>query len=38
LIQEFVKEAKGADIRCFCVGNKVVASMKRQGALLNWLK
>jgi len=32
LIQEFVEEAKGADIRCFCVGNKVVASMKRQGA------
>lgn len=32
LIQEFVKEAKGADIRCLCVGDKVVASMKRQGA------
>lgn len=32
LIQEFVKEAKGADIRCFVVGDKVVASMKRQGA------
>lgn len=32
LIQEFVKEAKGADIRCFVIGNKVVASMKRQGA------
>ena len=32
LIQEFVKEAKGADIRCFCVGDKVVAAMKRQGA------
>lgn len=32
LIQEFVKEANGSDIRCFCIGNKVVAAMKRQGA------
>jgi len=32
LIQEFVKEAKGADIRCLVVGGKVVAAMKRQGA------
>lgn len=32
LVQEFIKEAKGADIRCFVVGGKVVASMKRQGA------
>lgn len=32
LVQEFIKEAKGADIRCFVVGNRVVASMKRQGA------
>lgn len=32
LVQEFVKEANGADIRCFVVGNKVVAAMKRQGA------
>ncbi len=31
-IQEFIKEAGGADIRCFVVGGKVVASMKRQGA------
>ncbi|MBO6574370.1 MAG: 30S ribosomal protein S6--L-glutamate ligase [Rhodothermales bacterium] len=31
LVQEFVKEAGGADIRCFVVGNKVVASMLRQG-------
>lgn len=30
LVQEYVKEAKGADIRCFVIGNKVVASMKRQ--------
>ena len=31
LVQEFIKEAGGADIRCFVVGDKVVASMKRQG-------
>lgn len=31
LVQEFIKEAKGADIRCFVVGDKVVAAMKRQG-------
>lgn len=30
LVQEFVKEAGGMDIRCFVIGNKVVASMKRQ--------
>lgn len=30
LVQEFIKEAKGADIRCFVVGEKVVAAMKRQ--------
>jgi ribosomal protein S6--L-glutamate ligase len=30
LVQEFVKEAGGADIRCFVVGEKVVAAMKRQ--------
>lgn len=32
LVQEFVKEAGGADIRCFVVGGKVVAAIKRQGA------
>lgn len=32
LVQEFIKEADGADIRCIVVGGKVVASMKRQGA------
>lgn len=32
LVQEFIKEAKGADIRCFVIGGKVVAAMKRQGA------
>lgn len=30
LVQQFIKEAGGADIRCFVVGDKVVASMKRQ--------
>lgn len=30
LVQEYIKEAKGADIRCFVIGNKVVAAMKRQ--------
>ncbi|WP_019021974.1 MULTISPECIES: 30S ribosomal protein S6--L-glutamate ligase [unclassified Thioalkalivibrio] len=30
LVQEYIKEAKGADIRCFVIGDKVVASMKRQ--------
>ncbi len=32
LVQDFVKEADGADIRAFVVGDDVVASMKRQGA------
>jgi ribosomal protein S6--L-glutamate ligase len=30
LAQEYVKEAGGADIRCFVIGDKVVAAMKRQ--------
>lgn len=30
MVQEYIKEANGADIRCFVVGNEVVASMKRQ--------
>lgn len=30
LVQEFIKEAQGADLRCFVVDGKVVASMKRQ--------
>jgi len=32
MVQEFIKEAGGADIRCFVVGGKVVAAMQRQGA------
>jgi ribosomal protein S6--L-glutamate ligase len=30
LVQEFIKEAGGSDVRCFVVGGKVVATMKRQ--------
>ncbi|KDE40707.1 MAG: 30S ribosomal protein S6--L-glutamate ligase [Nitrincola lacisaponensis] len=30
LVQEFIKEAKGSDIRAFVVGGKVVAAMMRQ--------
>jgi ribosomal protein S6--L-glutamate ligase len=30
MAQEFIKEAGGADIRCFVIGDKVVAAMKRQ--------
>jgi ribosomal protein S6--L-glutamate ligase len=29
MVQEFIKEAGGSDIRCFVVGEKVVAAMKR---------
>ena len=31
MVQEFIKEAGGADIRCFVVGGKVVAAMMRKG-------
>ncbi|MBX3431918.1 MAG: 30S ribosomal protein S6--L-glutamate ligase [Pirellulales bacterium] len=31
LVQEFIKEAGGSDIRAFVVGGRVVAAMKRQG-------
>ena len=31
MVQEFIKEAGGADIRCFVIGDKVVASMMRKG-------
>lgn len=30
LVQEYIGEAGGADIRCFVIGDKVVAAMKRQ--------
>ena len=29
LVQEFIKEARGSDIRCFVIGDQVVASMMR---------
>jgi ribosomal protein S6--L-glutamate ligase len=32
LVQEYIKEAGGADIRCLVIGGKVVAAMKRQAA------
>jgi len=31
MVQEYIKEAGGADIRCLVIGDKVVAAMKRQG-------
>lgn len=30
MVQEYIRESGGADIRCFVVGGKVVAAMKRQ--------
>jgi ribosomal protein S6--L-glutamate ligase len=30
LVQEYIEEAKGRDIRCFVVGNEVVAAIERQ--------
>jgi ribosomal protein S6--L-glutamate ligase len=30
LVQEFIQEARGTDIRCFVVGGKVVAAMERK--------
>ncbi len=30
MVQEYIKEAGGADIRCLIIGDKVVAAMKRQ--------
>ncbi len=30
VVQEFIAEAQGADLRCFVVGHRVVASMRRQ--------
>ncbi len=32
LVQEFIKEAGGSDIRCFVIGDKVVAAMMRKAA------
>ncbi|WP_088329443.1 30S ribosomal protein S6--L-glutamate ligase [Lacimicrobium sp. SS2-24] len=30
MVQEYIREAGGADIRCLIIGDKVIASMKRQ--------
>lgn len=30
LVQEYIAESKGSDLRCFVIGDKVVAAMKRQ--------
>ncbi|KTD65554.1 30S ribosomal protein S6--L-glutamate ligase [Legionella spiritensis] len=30
LVQEFIEESRGTDIRCFVLGDKVVAAIKRQ--------
>jgi len=32
LVQEYIKEAGGSDLRCFVVGGRVVAAIKRTGA------
>ncbi len=32
LVQEFIKEADGKDLRCFVVGGKVVAAIQREAA------
>jgi ribosomal protein S6--L-glutamate ligase len=32
IVQEYIKEASGADIRCLVVGDKVIAAMERQAA------
>jgi ribosomal protein S6--L-glutamate ligase len=32
LVQEFIKESGGADIRCFVIGDKVIAAMQRTAA------
>ncbi len=32
LVQEFIKEAGGSDVRCFVIGKKVVAAMERKSA------
>lgn len=30
IVQEYIKESNGSDIRCFVIGDKVVAAMRRQ--------
>ncbi|MCW9718270.1 ATP-grasp domain-containing protein [Avibacterium sp. 21-599] len=31
LMQQFIREAQGGDVRCFVVGGKVIATMERKG-------
>jgi len=31
LVQEFITESAGSDLRCFVIGDRVIAAMKRQG-------
>lgn len=31
MVQEYIREARGMDIRCLVVGGKVIAAMRRQG-------
>ncbi len=38
LVQEFIAEARGADLRCFVVGEKVVAAMRRQEGSPAWAR
>lgn len=33
LAQQFISEAKGDDLRCFVIGNRVISAMERQGKL-----
>lgn len=33
LVQEFIEEAQGSDLRCFVVGGRVVAAMERSAAV-----
>src|SRR5690606_6324533 len=33
LVQEFIAEARGADVRCLVVGGRVIAAMQRQARL-----
>ena len=32
MVQEFIKEADGADLRCFVIGGEVIAAMRRKAA------
>ena len=33
LVQEFIKESEGSDIRCFIMGDKVIAAMQRKAPI-----